>query len=45
VTVRAEKRPPPIVVEVIYRPCPVARERLVDLLVELLDERRRSGGA
>jgi hypothetical protein len=37
------KRPEPISVEIAYRPSPDARDRLIDLLVELLDERRRSG--
>lgn len=45
----AAKRPPivlqPIVLEVHHAPRPQARERLVDLLVELLDPRRDSGRA
>jgi hypothetical protein len=38
----AAKRPP-FTVDVTHAPSPSARERLVDLLVELLDERIRSG--
>lgn len=39
------KRPPGITVEVTHAPCPEARERLLDVLLELLDEHRRSGGS
>jgi len=39
----AAKRPP-IAVDVTYAPCPAARERLLELLLELLDARRNSGG-
>lgn len=35
---------PAIRVTVTYAPKPGTREKLVDLLVELLDERRKSGG-
>jgi hypothetical protein len=33
-----------ITVEVIHRPNPATRDRLVDLLIELLDAQRQSGG-
>jgi hypothetical protein len=38
------KRPRGVVVEAIYKPNPAARERLLDLLVELLDAAGQSGG-
>lgn len=40
----AQKRPP-ITIDVTHAPCAMAKDRLLDLLVELLDERRRSGGS
>ncbi len=41
---RVAAKRPAVTIEVTYRPCPAARERLVDLLVELLDQHQRSGG-
>jgi ABC-type taurine transport system ATPase subunit len=38
------KRPRGLLVDAEYRPDSFARERLVDLLVELLDVRAQSGG-
>lgn len=37
------KRPRGVVIEPVYRPNPAARERLIELLVELLDDNRQSG--
>lgn len=36
---------PGVKVSVAYAPCPNARDRLLDLLLELLDKQRRGGGA
>lgn len=37
------KRPQHVAVDPVYKPNPVSRERLIDLLVELLDAARGSG--
>jgi hypothetical protein len=39
----AAKRPPDLLVTAAHSPRPGVRDRLLDLLLELLDERRRSG--
>lgn len=41
---RGAKFPRTVAVEAVYRPSPIARERLLDLLVELLDAGGHSRG-
>lgn len=41
---RSISKRPAITIDVTHRPDPATRDRLIDLLVELLDERAKSGG-